>query len=292
MSIQIYSYGAFIRLVTDSSVLLLGKSQVKSIEAVRQDTVKISLGEGTLNEILIKLADVTQPAGLVDVAALRDAITHMLDKANEFEEEALIKYQAQIDQLNEIKQLFNLWYSSMQIDLNFQQLEVNALVAINNRLLEAKENEEKLISNVKEQTGELKAQSLQLATMDTLLADIKAVAGQIQTASVDGLNEQKAQSLQLTALDTLLTGVKAAVESSLNKQDANTGIVTNINVTAGLIKTVLADILSELKTQSNRLATIDTTLNDIRTQNTASQNKQDAQTQLLGEIKTILANQH
>ena len=163
MSVQIYSYGACIRLVTDNSVLLLGKSQVRTIEAVRQDTVKISLGEGTLNEILIKLADVTQPAGLVDVAALRDAITHMLDNANQFEEVALIKYQAQIDQLIEIKQVFNLWYGSMQIDLNFQQLQVNALVAINNRLLEAKENDERLISDVKEQTGELKAQSLQLA---------------------------------------------------------------------------------------------------------------------------------
>ena len=129
--------------------------------------------------------------------------------------------------------------------------------------------------------------------MDTLLVDIKAVAGQLQTTSADGLNEQKAQSLQLTALDTLLAAVKTAVESSLNKQDANTGIVTNINVTAGLIKTVLSDILSELKTHSNRLATIDTTLNDINAfSKTASQNKQDAQTQLLGEIKTILANQH
>jgi hypothetical protein len=46
MSIQIYSYGGFIRLVTDSSVLLHAKTQVKSVEAVRDDSVKISLGEG------------------------------------------------------------------------------------------------------------------------------------------------------------------------------------------------------------------------------------------------------
>jgi hypothetical protein len=36
MSVQIYSYGGFIRLVTDSSVLLLAKTQVKSVEAVRE----------------------------------------------------------------------------------------------------------------------------------------------------------------------------------------------------------------------------------------------------------------
>ena len=143
MSVQIYSYGGCIRLVTDSSVLLIAKTQVKRVEAIRDDSVKISLGEGPLNEIIIKLSDVTVPSGLVDIAALRDAIAHMLDHANLFEDEALIKLQTQIDQLIEIKYLVNLWQGNLQVDLNFQQLQVNALVAINNRLLESKENDER-----------------------------------------------------------------------------------------------------------------------------------------------------
>jgi hypothetical protein len=230
---------------------------VKTIEVVRDDTVKISLGVGTLQEILIKLAEVTIPAGLVDVAALRDAIAHMLDNANLFEENSLLKLQGEIDQLIEIKQVLNLWHSSQQIDLNFQQLQVNALVAIGNRLLEAKENDERLISNATEQTNTLKA-----------------------------------QSLQLTGFDALLTAIKMAEESGLSKQDNLTGVLTDIKVTTGLIQTILADILNELKSQTNKLSTIDTTVSDLRSQNNATHTKLDAHTQLLGEIKVVLSNSH
>ncbi|MFB6453810.1 hypothetical protein ACE38W_00960 [Chitinophaga sp. Hz27] len=257
MSIQIYSYGAFIRLVTDSSVLNLAKHQIKTIEVVRQDTVKISIGEGAFNETLIKLSDVTVPANLVDVAALRDTIAHMSDHANQYEVEALIKQQVQIDQLVEIKQLFNLWYSSFQIDLNFQQLQVNALVSIGNRLMEAKENEDRLISQVQEQTTEMKAQSLQLTGANHVLADLKATN-----------------------------------ENALNKQVAVLNVLNDMNVTLGLIKTISADILNELKAQTNKLSTIDTTVNDLRSQNNATHSKQDYQSQLLTEIKTVLSNPH
>jgi hypothetical protein len=256
-SVQMYSYGAWLRLVTDSSVLLLTKSQVKTIEIIRDDTIKISLGNGTLQELLIKLAEVTIPAGLPDVAALRDTIAHMLDHANLFEEKALIKHQLEIDQLIEIKQVLNLWHSSQQIDLNFQQLQVNALVAIGNRLLEAKENDERLINNVTEQT-----------------------------------NVVKAQSLQLSGLENLITAIRAANESALSKQDNTYNVLSDIKVTDGLIKTILADILNELKAQTNLLNPISTTLNDIRSQNTTTHNKLDNHSQLLTEIKVILSNQH
>jgi hypothetical protein len=255
-SIQLVSYGSYIRITTDSSVLLLEKTQVKSLEVVRQDTVKLSIGEGTLNEILVKLSDVTQPAGLVDVAALRDSIAQILDEPDGYEVEALAKQQSQIEELIAIRQLFNLLNGSIQIDLNFQQLQVNALIAIGNRLLEAKENDERMIGCLQDQTSELKA-----------------------------------QSLQLTAADTWLTAIKAATESALIKQDAHAGLLTDIKISSGLLQTILADILNELKAQTNKLSTIDTTVSDLRTQNATSHNKQDAQTQLLSEIKVLLANQ-
>ncbi len=309
MSVQIYSYGACIRLVTDNSVLMLGKSQVKRIEVVRQDTVKISLGDGTLNEILIKVADVTQPAGLVDVADLRDAITHLLDKANLYEEEALINQQALLTQLSEIKQLFNLWYGAQQLELNFEQLQVNALVAIGNRLLETKENDERLISHIQDQTTELKGQSLQLQAMDLLLtaikstgdnslnkqdilsgttADIKATTGLIQTGVNTGLTEQKAQSVLLSAGNGLLTAIKSVMDTVVTKQDLQTAAQTDIKTTVGLIQGILTDTLKELKTQTGKINSTDQTLCDIKAQNTVSQGKQDAIIQLMNDIKVLL----
>lgn len=243
-SVQIYSYGACLKLVTDSSTLLLTKSQVKTIEVVRDDTVKISLGVGTLQEILIKLAEVTIPAGMVDVAALRDAIAHMLDNSNLFEENALLKLQSEIEQLVEIKQLLNLWHSSQQIDLNFQQLQVNALVAIGNRLLEAKENDERLISNVTEQTNAVKAQSVQLTGFDTLLTAIKAanenalnkqdtstgVLTDIKVMLADILNELKAQTNKLNTIDTTANDLRTQNSTTHNKLDTHTQLLGEIKV--------------------------------------------------------------
>jgi myosin heavy subunit len=228
MSVQIYSYGAFIRLVTDGSVLMLAKVQVKSIEVVRDDTVKISQGAGPLQEILIKLSDVTLPSGLVDVAALRDAISHMLDNANGYEENALNKLQTQIDHLNDIKQLFNLWHSTLQIDLNFQQLQVNGLVAINNRLLETKEGNEKILEGQQKQTDELKKQITELASLGNTLALIKGLTD----TSIDNQQEQTAklegQLTILNAICTVLSASKGVQETLLTKQDSQITLLTSV----------------------------------------------------------------
>src|SRR6185437_9294236 len=179
-----------------------------------------------------------QPANLIDVADLRDAITHMLDHANQYEDEALENQKLQISQLIEIKELFNQWYSSKQIDLNFQQLQVNGLLAIGNRLLESKENDERLIRSVQDQTAEVKAQSLQMDALSLLvtaikavtessqakqdaqnstLVDIKGAASGLATGMTNGLTEQKAQSSLLTAGNTLLTGIQTAIAGVLAK---------------------------------------------------------------------------
>lgn len=291
-SIQINSYGACLRIATDNTVLLLSKSQVRVIEVVRDDTIKLSLGQGTLQEILIKLAEVTVPAGLPDVAALRDAIAHMLDNANLFEENALLKMQCGIDQLIEMKQLLNLCHSSQQIDLNFQQLQANALVAIGNRLLEAKENDERLISNVSEQTISIKQQTVTLSGFDIIMNSIKtaiesAVSKQdISTSILTAIKTSSENFLNKQDISTSLLGsIKTVNENSLNKQDYSSGILTEIKV-------VLADILNELKAHTNLLNPISTTLNDIRSQNSTTHNKLDNHSQLLGDIKVAISNIH
>lgn len=275
MSVQIYSYGGFIRLVTDSCVLLLAKTQVKSVEAVRDDSVKISLGEGPLNEIVVKLSDVTVPAGLIDIAALRDAIAHMLDHANLYEDEALLKLQTQIDQLIEIKQLFNLWQGSLQVDLNFQQLQVNALVAINNRLLESKENDERLINQGHDQVAELKAQTLQFVALEN---DVETIKAANQTSLVNQevqTNELRNITGQLVSENNHLADVKVLMNANLTKLDSQTVTMTES-------KELLANMVFYLDAQLTEFATISQLLHN---QLPALAAKHDTQISLLTDIK-------
>lgn len=206
MTIQIINYGAFLRLVMDSNVFLLAKAQIKSVEVIRDDTVRINNGEGPLQEILIKLSEVTFPAGLVDITALRDAIAHMLDNANQFEVEALLKMQTQIEELIAIKQLFNLWHSSLQIDMNYQQLQVNALVSIIEKLQKAQEDNEKIIESLEEQTDEMQGQSEKLTQIETVSSASKAVLETLLTVATG-------QAAQLSAHTTALTEINFGMEA-------------------------------------------------------------------------------
>lgn len=276
MSVQIYSYGGFIRLVTDSSVLLLAKTQVKSVEAVRDDSVKISLGEGPLNEVIVKLSDVTVPAGLIDIAALRDAIAHMLDHANLFEDEALQKLQTQIDQLIEIKHLFNLWQGSLQIDLNFQQLQVNALVAINNRLLELKENDERLINQGHDQFTETKAQTQQLITLGNGVESIK-------TSNQAALTNQEVQTTELRNIISQLTNSNNHLEHVRGIQNTQITKMDNLFEVMNGCQGFLNSIVVYLDELLNQTVTTDSHL--LNTHLPALAAKLDTQISLLTEIR-------
>lgn len=81
MAIEILNDGASLRIANKGSVILVNKLQIKSIETIRTDTVRLDIGDGALKNIYIKFADVTTPAGLTDAGQLRDAINAML-KAN------------------------------------------------------------------------------------------------------------------------------------------------------------------------------------------------------------------
>ncbi|MFI5195700.1 MAG: hypothetical protein ACHQD8_01300 [Chitinophagales bacterium] len=81
METQIINDNSCIRVVNDGTPLFLVKTQIKTIDTVKNEMVRIDIGEGALRHIYIKHADVTIPAGLADASALRDAIKAMLDTA-------------------------------------------------------------------------------------------------------------------------------------------------------------------------------------------------------------------
>lgn len=78
MAIEILNDGACLRIVNKGSIMLVNKLQIKSIETIRTDTVRLDIGDGALKNIYIKFSDVTTPAGLTDAGQLRDAINAML----------------------------------------------------------------------------------------------------------------------------------------------------------------------------------------------------------------------
>jgi hypothetical protein len=81
METQIINDNSCIRVINDGTPLLIIKTQVKTIDTVKNEMVRIDIGEGALKHIYIKYSDVTLPAGLADVFALRDAVKAMLDVA-------------------------------------------------------------------------------------------------------------------------------------------------------------------------------------------------------------------
>lgn len=78
MATQIIDNGASLRIVNAASVLLINKSHIKTIDTVRDNTIRLDIGSGALKNVFIKFTEVTIPAALPDVYALRDAINAML----------------------------------------------------------------------------------------------------------------------------------------------------------------------------------------------------------------------
>lgn len=83
MATEIYNDGACLKIINKGSIVLVNKLQIKSIETIRTDTVRLDIGDGPLKNIYIKFAEVTVPAGFTNAGMLRDAINAMLKTNSE-----------------------------------------------------------------------------------------------------------------------------------------------------------------------------------------------------------------
>ena len=79
METQVINDNSCIRIINDGVHLLVIKTKIRAIDTVKNELVRIDIGEGALRHIYINYADVTLPAGLADAAALRDSIKNMVD---------------------------------------------------------------------------------------------------------------------------------------------------------------------------------------------------------------------
>ena len=77
MAFQIFNDGACIRIENGTKTLLVTKEQVKTIDTIQNNIVRIDIGEGPLKNIFINFQDVTAPV-VASANELRDLIKAML----------------------------------------------------------------------------------------------------------------------------------------------------------------------------------------------------------------------
>lgn len=64
MNTEIYDEGTCLRLVLGGNTLIVTKNQIKTVDTLKGNTIRLDIGEGALKNIYINAADVTVPANL------------------------------------------------------------------------------------------------------------------------------------------------------------------------------------------------------------------------------------
>jgi hypothetical protein len=82
MAYKLYDDGAVIRVENGTSVLLVTKSQVKTIDIIHGDIVRLDIGEGPLKNIFVRYTEVEIPV-VSSAAQLRDVIKAMMPNLSE-----------------------------------------------------------------------------------------------------------------------------------------------------------------------------------------------------------------
>ena len=70
----IYDTGACLKLIIKENISLINKGQVRTIDIVRGDTIRIDIGQGALKNVYIRPNDMDYPLGVKSVSEFRDYI--------------------------------------------------------------------------------------------------------------------------------------------------------------------------------------------------------------------------
>lgn len=78
MATELYNEGPCIRVVKNGQEFLVTKVQIKRIDALRGNLIRIDNGEGALKHIYLDIGDITTPQVFPDVISLRDTLLSWL----------------------------------------------------------------------------------------------------------------------------------------------------------------------------------------------------------------------
>jgi len=81
MAIQLFDEKTCIRIVFNGNTVIVNKSQIKTIEDIRGDTLRLDIGEGALKHIYIRFDEVTLPAVYASRDELKTALVLMMSSA-------------------------------------------------------------------------------------------------------------------------------------------------------------------------------------------------------------------
>jgi hypothetical protein len=119
MPLQITNDGACIRVQNGSTILHISKSQIKTVDTIRADTVRLDIGEGALKNICIRYSDVSDPV-VQNAGELEDAIKTMLassgNSATGATEQSQISILQEVQNLESIFKTQYYWYPN-ELDL-------------------------------------------------------------------------------------------------------------------------------------------------------------------------------
>jgi len=113
--VQISNDGAVIRIEKNGKILLVAKDQVKTIDIVHQNIVRIDIGEGPLKNIFLNYQEVASPV-VASANELRDTIKAMMLTDAYLGGDA--KEVTQVSILNQLGQLTNVL-----IQMNLRELD-------------------------------------------------------------------------------------------------------------------------------------------------------------------------
>lgn len=120
MDFQIFNDGAVIRIENGTKTLLVSKEQVKTIDTIQNNIVRIDIGEGPLKNIFINYQDVINPV-VASANELRDLIKGMLLSDQYAGGDAT--EQGQVNILNKLGDIATILSSIKERETDIAQLE-------------------------------------------------------------------------------------------------------------------------------------------------------------------------
>jgi hypothetical protein len=120
MAFQIINDGACIRIENGTKTLLVTKDQVKTIDTIQNNIIRIDIGEGPLKNIFINYQDVESPV-VASASELRDLIKQMLLSDNYNGGDAT--EQGQVNILNKLGDIALILQTIKQKEADLTQLE-------------------------------------------------------------------------------------------------------------------------------------------------------------------------
>ena len=120
MGFKLINDGASIRIENGAKILFVTKDQVKTIDTIQNNIVRIDIGEGPLKNIFINYQDVEQPV-VASANELRDLINQMLLTENYAGGDA--KEVTQLSILNQIQSIATSLATIKDKEIDFSQFE-------------------------------------------------------------------------------------------------------------------------------------------------------------------------